>query len=308
MALDLPDDTARVFTPDPQQPVKLNGTNMAFRKTALDDIGGFDESFRFYLEDADAKLRLDRAGWKSALVPRAQVHHGYAASKRRTGQRVPTSLFEIGASKARFCKKHYTGDISAALLAFKSAQATRLLHLMHKGRLQQADMERLMQDLLAGMEEGLTRAETGRHAPPAPQFRRFDTVDGPHVLLRAGWRQAKWADETACALLEAGCTVSVVRLFPSVRFFQVVFKDGYWQYSGGVWGKFNREQPVLQIASYARRFESLIGYVGKRAEIDVIAGHKTGDFAPKHACLAPLKGRNVRVITSIIQHSGVANP
>ncbi|MFN6980207.1 MAG: glycosyltransferase family 2 protein, partial [Gemmobacter sp.] len=63
--------------------VKPVGTNCAFRRTALAAAGGFDPAFRFYLEDADIGLRLAAAGWLTAVVPRAEVQHGFAASAQR---------------------------------------------------------------------------------------------------------------------------------------------------------------------------------------------------------------------------------
>ena len=39
-------------------------------------------------------MRLAQAGHATALVPLAQVHHGYAASVTRRGDRVPRDLFE----------------------------------------------------------------------------------------------------------------------------------------------------------------------------------------------------------------------
>lgn len=49
--------------------------NMAYRRTALADVGGFDEGFpRAYREDSDVALRLRRAGWR-IVAGRRRVHH-----------------------------------------------------------------------------------------------------------------------------------------------------------------------------------------------------------------------------------------
>lgn len=48
---------------------------MAFRRTALDDVAGFDERFqRAYREDSDLALRLLRAGWQLRQGDRRVVH------------------------------------------------------------------------------------------------------------------------------------------------------------------------------------------------------------------------------------------
>ena len=47
----------------PQRAVKAQGTNCAFRRADLLALGGFDDGFRFYLEDADVSLRMAALGW-----------------------------------------------------------------------------------------------------------------------------------------------------------------------------------------------------------------------------------------------------
>jgi GT2 family glycosyltransferase len=89
---------ATVLVPPKGRAIKTEGTNMAFRRDALIAIGGFDHAFRFYLDETDVNMRLARAGYATALVPLAQVHHGFAASAMRRADRAPRDLYEIGAS------------------------------------------------------------------------------------------------------------------------------------------------------------------------------------------------------------------
>ena len=50
--------------------------NMAYRRSALDAVGGFDESFRHpYGEDCDLAWRVKDGGGRSAFLPDAIVHH-----------------------------------------------------------------------------------------------------------------------------------------------------------------------------------------------------------------------------------------
>jgi len=60
---------------------------MAVRRSVLADLGGFDPRFRFYLDETDLNLRLAARGLYTALVPLAQVHHGFHASARRRKDR-----------------------------------------------------------------------------------------------------------------------------------------------------------------------------------------------------------------------------
>ena len=41
------EDDARVFETTPDRALKTEGTNCAFRRAVLCDIGGFDQAFRF---------------------------------------------------------------------------------------------------------------------------------------------------------------------------------------------------------------------------------------------------------------------
>ncbi|MHA1128263.1 MAG: glycosyltransferase family 2 protein [Alphaproteobacteria bacterium] len=260
-----------VFAASPDMPVKLIGTNMAFRQAALLEINGFGENFRFYLDETDAKLRLDQAGWKTAVVPHAQVHHQYAASERRAQNRVPTDLFEIGASKAYFCNAHMKSDSSPALRDFTNEQLIRLTILVEQHKLRRRDVTPLMESLGNGMSEGLQRNRTTSSFTTLPsEFHRFETHNSEHIVVCAGPRDTKWMTQTARELVNAGKCVSVVQLLPSPRYFQVAFKDGYWLHRGGVFGKSTRTQPFVQITSYQHRFMSEIRRISSLYSVDRI--------------------------------------
>jgi GT2 family glycosyltransferase len=60
-----------------------SGSAALFRRSMLDEIGGFDESFFLYCEDSDLGLRARWAGWQCLYVPSARVHHRYSHSAGR---------------------------------------------------------------------------------------------------------------------------------------------------------------------------------------------------------------------------------
>jgi hypothetical protein len=62
---------------------RMMGTNMAFRRQALLEIGGFDESFVYIAEEADVALRLINAGKIVHPVREAVVYHIPASSRNR---------------------------------------------------------------------------------------------------------------------------------------------------------------------------------------------------------------------------------
>ncbi len=51
-----------------------------YRRSVLNDVGGFDEDFFCYLEDVDIGFRMRLAGHKSLYVPEAVVYHVGSAS------------------------------------------------------------------------------------------------------------------------------------------------------------------------------------------------------------------------------------
>ena len=54
-----------------------------YRRTMLNEIGGFDEDFFLYSEDSDLGLRARWAGWKCLYAPEAVVEHRYSHTAGR---------------------------------------------------------------------------------------------------------------------------------------------------------------------------------------------------------------------------------
>ncbi len=60
----------------------IPGCNMAFRKTCLEEIGGFDPQFRIAGDDVDVCWRLQDYGWTLGFSPSAVMWHRRRASVR----------------------------------------------------------------------------------------------------------------------------------------------------------------------------------------------------------------------------------
>jgi GT2 family glycosyltransferase len=56
-----------------------------YRRSALLTVGGFDERFFAYLEDADLSLRLRLAGWRCRYEPAVALHAGEGSSHQLAG-------------------------------------------------------------------------------------------------------------------------------------------------------------------------------------------------------------------------------
>ena len=68
---------------DAKEALLPSGSAALYRRTMLDEIGLFDESFFLYCEDTDLGLRAQWAGWGCRYVPAAIVEHRYSHSAGR---------------------------------------------------------------------------------------------------------------------------------------------------------------------------------------------------------------------------------
>jgi len=64
-----------VDTSRPQQVDFVEGSVMLVRRTALDEIGLFDDGYFLYVEDADVCYRMKQRGWQTWWLPRTYAIH-----------------------------------------------------------------------------------------------------------------------------------------------------------------------------------------------------------------------------------------
>ena len=256
--LELPSDRVSVLRGAPGQAIKLEGTNCAFRTRLLREMGGFDEAFRFYMDETDLCQRLAGRSAAVAIVPDALVHHGFAASRRRRADRVPLSLYEIGASTAVFSRLHARQDhLDAARRAMIAEQSARLRRFRRRGRLSARQARALLQGLHEGWKEGLARASQpgnfGTDAPPKGKYGAFGGVRKTATL--AGWSwQAKKLLRQAELLANNRVLVTVMLMSPTSVFHQIRFDPrGFWLQEGGVFGRSERDQPLLRVIGFRAR-------------------------------------------------------
>jgi N-acetylglucosaminyl-diphospho-decaprenol L-rhamnosyltransferase len=84
----------------------ISGAAIWLRRTALDEVGGWDEGYFMYFEDVDLCLRLHRAGWRVAYEPAGQVAHVHGASTERHPYRMVVAHHR---SAFRFASKRWHG-------------------------------------------------------------------------------------------------------------------------------------------------------------------------------------------------------
>lgn len=265
--LTTPDDAPMIITPSLGRVAKTEGTNMAIRRSVLAELGGFDPAFQFFLDETDLNLRLGQAGHAVALVPHAQVHHGFAASARRRPDRVPRSLHQIGASWAVFQRKHMEASERVQHWNYiRASERKRALSYLISGHLDPSEVRGLMRSLDAGYVEGKSRDfgyastfESGQSL-----FRRFPTVDSTPIYLscRHGARHA--FRRKAAALAETGAVVTLVILSHTALFHHMRFHPmGFWEQTGGLFGKSVRNQKLVTMWCFAKRVDAEIKRIKK---------------------------------------------
>jgi len=234
---------------EPGSAVRTEGTNMAFRRDRLVQLGGFDPGFRFYLDDADLNMRLADSGAKTALVPRALVHHGFAASSRRRADRAPTNLSDIGASLTRYLGRHCAHMPPAEALKYhRRLQETRLHAFLIRGLIEPRDVRRLMASFDEGVRQTF-RADAPRRFGSDATWTPFNAkrTEPDHRVVADWFWNRDDLSKNATDLVNLGRTVTAFRFSPTALFHKVQYTDqGYWLQTGGLFGRSERTGPLFQ--------------------------------------------------------------
>lgn len=228
--------------------IKTEGTNMAVRRSVLAELGGFDEAYRFYLDETDLNLRLAAQGHRTAIVPLAEVHHAYRASTRRGADRSVKSLFDVGASSALLLRK-FGVPLDAGLAELRAEQTARLADQKRRRLVTKAEAKAALQSLEDGIEAGMERPFGKTRddlAKPSGAFLRFvPERSGTLVISGRRWQLAKLL-RTAEHAAASGVNVSLFCFGLTTRFHKVRFHEaGYWLQTGGQFGKSERSEPVF---------------------------------------------------------------
>lgn len=172
------------------RPVEVFGASggaALYRRAMLDELGGFDESFFAYLEDADLAWRARMRGWRCVYAPEAVAHHLYSAT---SGHGSDFKYLHAGQNRMRLLAKNaHTRDLlryAPAILLYDLAYVAgvgvrdrtlaplrgRMRGLREWRSYRRMGEPRRRVDLAParGVRGGLARRDTWRrHAGPAPR-------------------------------------------------------------------------------------------------------------------------------------------
>jgi N-acetylglucosaminyl-diphospho-decaprenol L-rhamnosyltransferase len=86
----------------------VNGAFMLMRRSALEEVGLFDEGYWMYMEDLDLCYRFQQAGWITWYEPKVTVWHVKGGTTGRVRDARLTYAFHYG--MYRFYRKHYAPE------------------------------------------------------------------------------------------------------------------------------------------------------------------------------------------------------
>lgn len=145
----------------------VQGTNSAFRRSALIGVGGFDEEYEYYLDETDLCCRLVDDGWIVRQLPDAHVHHKVLASSIRDADRVTRVFYPVLKNKLYFSlvnnKGHYPVQRAVEdMSTFVALHAGNFQALADAGRLGAEDLRRYVEDTDRAWQDGLERGLQGQ--------------------------------------------------------------------------------------------------------------------------------------------------
>lgn len=257
--------------------LSLTGTNFSVRRAPALALGGFDETYSYFLEETDFLLRLQQKGGRVCIVDHAEVHHGYAASEVREKNGAPKSLRAIARSKAYFCyiNRRPETPISAivhTLEKFMDKKRRRIKAHLRAGRLSADNAVQLLAELKECIQEGETLAKKGR------TMAEISAADAVQFEPYLSWHQ-KTVRQRLCVLINTtpqSCSqwpviresarsnyeVTVIYFCSGIRH-RVFFSDGLWEHQLSIAWRLLAQisqyvvRTEIQRVSASRRFEKI---------------------------------------------------
>ncbi|MEQ1539178.1 MAG: glycosyltransferase [Sphingorhabdus sp.] len=239
-------DERRLNFPGTPNYPSLLGTNSSFRRSAMMEIGGFDHTFAYFLDETDVCLRLVDAGWQVVYEPAALVFHQFAESHTRSINRKPRTLYPSVVSKTYFINRHGQaegfGAMAQAIEDYREELFRANAWLADHGDISQRHRLSLDQDVEEGTQVGLAASyralSEGKRLGDLAEGRpgKFLPVQVPARLRVALVSQglppendagiARWTSLLAGGLRDIGIDVHIItrsKDLPSRN-----FKDGIW--------------------------------------------------------------------------------
>ena len=276
--------------------VYLQGTNMSFRRGALEAVGGFDENIEYVWDDVDIAMHLIDDGWRILPLDHAAVHHKVLPSALRRGQGEVTDPFTPVKNRTYFALRSGIATRPAEEIVRSLTDHLDLLQehartMQRIGRFTVKEAENFATRARAGFEEGfeqgfnqprarrtLAAAEPdrfNRFAVLAPDSRRlsvcFISLDYPPRPMGG---IARYTVDLARGIASLGHEVHVVTQADLP--YRIEFEDGVWvhRYPAGPRLVASLEgHPLKDNLVHVARVWRAVAHLAERFPLDVVAGN-----------------------------------
>ncbi len=138
------------------------GGNSFFRRSAVLEVGAFDEEYDYYLDETDVCLRLIDAGYRLKHLSAAYIYHRSLPSHIRSATRVVTNWRPIIKNKVYFSLKNSPPETSFRELLrdwerFCAEAEANLKYHVDRGTTSQENLDEFHRDADAALREGVER-------------------------------------------------------------------------------------------------------------------------------------------------------
>jgi glycogen synthase len=166
----------------------LLGTNCSFRRSALLEIGGFDEEFEYFLDETDVCCRMNDAAHRIVQLPNAFVHHKYAPSELRDHKRIVKTWYPLIKNRVYFAMRngrfhHSFREILSAGMQDAADWEVSIRGGVKDGIYLEQDLDRFLVQADAAIKDGLDRgSQAKRKLLRVETQRRFASPFRPYRL------------------------------------------------------------------------------------------------------------------------------
>ncbi len=160
--------------------ITLIGVNSMFRRNRLVEIGGFDETYDYFLDETDVCVRLLDAGWVVRALDNGFVYHKYLPSERRNADRLHRDVASMLRNVTYFAfrhgrRVHSLPTLMQMLTEYITEERRHYRWHADRGLLSDKDWAKFQRDIDTVMDEGMD--ETFSRAPRTRRPAWFDTGD-----------------------------------------------------------------------------------------------------------------------------------
>ncbi|MEM0976260.1 MAG: glycosyltransferase [Pseudomonadota bacterium] len=237
-AVDTVPQSAELYAPSTAGFVRVQGTNCAFKRETLLQIGGFDKGFAYYLDETDVCIRLAKRGHATAFQPTAVVQHQVSSSATRYQNRAPKSLALIGESIRHFVACH-ADSRDVALRRHYLTQEHRLLRNLESGVLEPRDIKHRRSELYHGQAEPAGDVQ-GKTVVLADGLFCDTTTSRMGVVIATTRSRKGAADQYAKSMHLQGKIVTMLVMSALPFRHRRAAWDGIYTQNGGVMGLLSR--------------------------------------------------------------------